>query len=72
MTNPIIELGARTEAHHRLKFNLRDVHPPERCNVPECELCGIILCPYDCPEHLWKDGCPCCYGTAVEPIPWGG
>jgi len=61
------ELWDRARAHHQLKHNLQEVHNPETCENPECEICGIICCPYDCPEHFWHDGCPCCCGTAVDP-----
>ena len=32
----------------------------EHCQIPECEWCGEIICPWREPLHFHHDGCPAC------------
>jgi hypothetical protein len=64
-----LELKYVANAFTYAKQHLAEAHNTVTCTEHECPICGWLACPHNCPEHNWKDGCPCCYDTPVDPKP---
>ena len=50
----------RAEERRDIQWVLSKVHDTEHCDVSECGVCAIALCPWAEPLHTHHDGCPSC------------
>lgn len=44
----------------------------EQCDIDECEVCSVIICPYADPLHFHHDGCPVCEYSVLKKEGEGG